>query len=405
MDIFLARQAIYDRKENVVAYELLYRNSNVNRFTGSVSEDEATIKLISNTASIGLEQLVNKRKAFINFSEGILLKDIATLLHKDIIVIEILESVNPTKEILEYLNTLKEKGYTIALDDVIFESRYRYFGDLIDIYKIDFMLTTKTQRKLLLSILRSFNPKAKFLAEKIESDEDFIEAAECKYDYYQGYYFSKPLMILGKDMLISNTNSFNIMAELHKESLNVDNIEQIMKSDITLTYKLMKFLNSSVFSFLQSISSVRQAIMLLGNKELKKWLSLVIVSGMQADDNGDATYNNIIRGRFCELICEYISPKEKSLSFLTGLFSNLDSYTGKTMEEVCDDMPLDPIIKNALLGKENKFKIILDLVKDYEKGDFEKVDLCASKLGIEKNQLSDCYLKSINWTGEVMEYV
>lgn len=405
MNIFLARQAIYDRRENIVAYELLYRNSKINKFAGDLSDDDATIKLISNTATIGLEQLTNKKTAFINFSEGILLEDIITLLHKDAVVIEVLESVNPTEEVINYLKDIKKRGYTLALDDVVFNSKYREFGDLIDIYKIDFMQTTKTQRRLLLEILSGFNPSAKFLAEKIETDEDLVEAVEYKYDYYQGFYFSKPLMILAKDLLITNTGAFSLMAELHKSSIDMDNIEEIMKSDITLTYKLIKFLNSSVFSFVQSINSVRQAIMLIGSSELKKWVSLIIIRGMKGDNDGDATNNIIIRSRFCELIAGYVSPKKKSLAFLTGLFSNLDSFTGRSMDEICDEMPIDLEIKDALLGKENELKLILDLVKAYEEINCTAVESYCNKLGIEENNLVDYYIKSLDWAGEALENI
>lgn len=405
MNIFLARQPIYDNKREIVAYELLYRNSSVNKYMGGISEDNATIQLISNTASIGLENLTNKKRAFINFSEDTLLKDVASLLHKDGVVIEVLESVKPTEEIVSYLRKLKNKGYLIALDDVGIESSYKDFGDLIDIYKIDFMITSKRQRDILLRILRKHNSKAKFLAEKIETDEEYEEAKKNGYDYYQGFYFSEPLMVLGKDVLINNTTCFNVMSQIRKDDIDLDDVEQIMKVDMSLTYKLLKFLNSSIFSFVQPISSVKQAIMLLGSKELKKWLYLVVLGSMKSENGEDSVYNTIIRSRFCELIAEKVAPEMKSAAFLTGLFSNLDNFVGQTMEEICSELPIDINIKEALLGKNNKLKEILDLVKAYEKNEFNKVDRYSKILNIDTDVLVNCYIYSLDWTSQVVGYV
>ena len=148
MNIYLARQAIYDRKFKVQAYELLFRNSKENRFVGNIDEDSATIKLISNCATMGLNELTNNKKAYINFSQGVLLNDVASLLSKDKVVVEILENVIPTEDVVSYLQELKSKGYILALDDVSFSTNYKNFGTLIDIYKVDFKITSPNQPKV-----------------------------------------------------------------------------------------------------------------------------------------------------------------------------------------------------------------------------------------------------------------
>ena len=258
MEIYLARQAIYDKDGNVIAYELLFRNSMENYFSGNIDEEKATIKLIANCGTIGLGKLTNNKRAFINFPRGVLLKDMISLLEPENIVVEILENVEATEDILLYLEELKEKKYLLSLDDICNWERCRQFGDLIDIYKIDFMTTDKEAREKILSEIKNINPKAELLAEKIETEEEFNEALEKGYSYFQGYYFSKPVMVAENDIPVKNLNCFNIMVELMNPEFDMDKVENIIKSDVAISYKLMKFLNSSKFGFVQKITSIRQ---------------------------------------------------------------------------------------------------------------------------------------------------
>lgn len=401
MNIYLARQAIYDKNFKVQGYELLFRNSDENRFIGDIDEDSATIKLISNCATIGLNELINNKKAYINFSQGVLLKDVASLLDKDRVIIEILENVKPTEEVINILKTLKENGYTIALDDVVFYSNYKNFGNLIDIYKIDFMNTNVVERKVLIGALKKFNPKAKLLAEKIETIKEYNEAIEYGYTYFQGFYFSKPIMIQGKDIPIRNITCFNIMSELLRDDFDLDKIESVIKTDVSISYKLMKFLNSATFSFVQPISSIRQAIMLLGRRELKKWLSLVVMSEMQGGKNEELTTNTIIRGRFCELVQAKINPSKKSLAFMVGLFSNLDTYMQRKMEDIIEELPVEEEIKSALVGENNELRKILNLVYSYEKMNVNDIEVFSDALNFDKKVLVDLYMESIEWSNRL----
>lgn len=401
MNIYLARQAIYDKSYKVRAYELLFRNSKENRFAEDIDEDSATIKVLSNCTTIGLEELTHNKKAFINFSQKVLLRDVVSLLSKDKVVVEILENVIPTKEIVDYLFELKEKGYTLALDDVSFNTNYKRFGKLIDIYKIDFKLNSKNERRILINILKRYNPDAKLLAEKIETEEEYIEALESGYSYFQGYYFSKPIMIEKKDIQVRNITCFNLIMELCREDFDIDKIESIIKTDVAISYKLMKFLNSAAFSFVQTISSIRQAIMLLGKEELKKWLSLIIMSEMKGVNSEEVTNSTIIRGRFCELVQAEIETRNKSLAFMVGIFSNLDSFMQKDMKDIIVGLPVNEDIKDALMGKDNSLKNILDLVISYEKMNIKKVEVYCEKLNLDKKLLVDLYIQSVEWSNRL----
>ena len=398
MDIFIARQGIYDKNGKIIAYELLYRNSLKNNYSPLVEDEIATYKVIENISSFGLDVLTNKKRAFVNFSEELIKKDIATLLPKENVVIELLESVRPSIEIIERLSILKESGYIIALDDVIDPSYIVHFIGLVDIVKIDFILSTKESRKKIASLCHKFN--IKILAEKIETEDDLIEAKELECDFFQGYYYSKPAVFLGKDVSIKNTSIFMLLVELIKENYDIDKVEYIMKTDIALTYKFLRFINSSYFSFLQEIKSIKQSIVLIGRKELRKWLSILSVVEMSSINDGYAQ-SIIIRAKFCEEIAKEIKFKDESAAFMVGLFSNIHNMIEQEIDYVVEELPLNIEIKKALLGEQNILRDILDLALAYEKIDSDLIDRIRKKMNISEGLLWRLYSKSIEWSSNI----
>lgn len=400
MDIFIARQGIYDIKGNVVAYELLYRDSLKNSFNQLIEENEATYSVIQNISSFGLEALTNNRRAFVNFPEALIKENIATLLPKEKVVIEILESVNPTIEVINNLLFLKNLGYYIALDDVDNYENIVKFIDVVDIVKVDFSLASKYEREKIAIFCKRNN--IDLLAEKIETKEDLEEAKEEGYKYFQGYYYSRPSVFLGKDIAVKNTSVFMLLVELVKDDFDIDRVEDIMKNDIALTYKFLRFINSSYFSFLQEVKSIKQAIMLIGKEELKKWLSILSFVTMSSE-NDEYAKNTIIRARLCEEIAREINCKDESAAFMVGLFYNIHMMIEKDINYVVDTLPLNIEIKNAILGKDNMFKDILDLVIAYENIDKKEIILLCNKLGINKGKLLELYYESINWSSKISD--
>jgi EAL domain-containing protein len=370
MDIFIARQGIYDKNGKVVAYELLYRNSMKNSYNPLVEDDVSTYKVIENISSFGLDILTNKKRAFVNFSEALIMKDIATLLPKENVVIEVLETVNPSEEIINKLLSLKDLGYYIALDDVVEVEHIVKFIGVIDIVKVDFRLATSEARKKIAYICNKYN--IDMLAEKVETSEELNEAKELGYIYFQGYYYSKPSIFLGKDIAVKNTSIFMLLVELIKENYDIDKVEYIMKTDVALTYKFLKFINSSYFNFLQEIKSIRQAIILIGREELRKWLSILTVVEMSSINSGYAN-SIIIRAKFCEEISNIISSNYAPQAFMVGLFSNMHQMIEKNIDYVVKELPLNSEIKNSLLGEQNVLKDILDLALAYENVDSDKI--------------------------------
>ncbi|ASW43771.1 EAL and HDOD domain-containing protein [Clostridium isatidis] len=399
MDIFIARQGIYDCEEKVVAYELLYRNSTINSFNSEIEDELATYQVIENINSFGIDNLTNNKIGFVNFPEKLINKNIATLLPKDKVVIEILENVNPTEEVIKNLNNLKKQGYSLALDDVENEEDIKKFVNLVDFVKVDFLLSTKEARIKIAELCKKHN--IKMLAEKIENLEALNEAKELGFRYFQGYYYSKPSIFLSKDIKIKNSSIFLILAELIKEDSNFEKIENMIKRDVALTYKFFKFINSSYFNFIEKISSIKEAIMLIGKEELMKWLSVLSVIELSSNGNDEHTSNTVIRAKFCERIAELIEYEKKEDAFLVGLFSNLHLMMDKDLKNLLKDLPINNNIKEALLGEESILRNILDLVLAYEKVEEDKIKKLCNIIGVDEGKLWDLYFYSLDWSKKI----
>lgn len=398
MDIFIARQGIYDESGKTIAYELLYRNSMENSYDSQVEDEVSTYKVIENISSFGLDILTNKKRAFVNFSEALIKKDIATLLPMENVVIEVLETVSPSQEIIDKLLFLKDLGYCIALDDVTYFEQILKFVGAIEIVKIDFLLSTKEDRKNIAYVCNKYN--IDMLAEKVETADELREAKELGCVFFQGYYYSKPSIFLGKDIAVKNTSIFMLLIELIKDEYDIDKVEYIIKTDVALTYKFLKFINSSYFNFVQEIKSIKQAIMLIGREELRKWLSILSVAEMSSVNDGYAN-SIIIRAKFCEEIAKTIHCGNETSAFMVGLFSNIHLMIEKDINYVVNELPLNYEIKNALLGEQNVLRDILDLAFAYENMNGSKITEMRKKMGISEGLLWRLYSKSIEWCGNI----
>ncbi|WP_125153592.1 EAL and HDOD domain-containing protein [Clostridium rectalis] len=401
MDVFIARQPIFNRNEKVVAYELLFRNSEEN-FYNNVDGNKATCDVITNGFYlIGMERLTGGKKAFINFTETLIKNEIGTILPKHLVVIEILEDVEPTEEIIRACKILKEKGYTIALDDFVFHPKYIRLLDLADIIKVDFRVVVGTERKRIIKTVN--NPHIKFLAEKVETREDFNEAISYGYSYFQGYFFSKPSVVSAKDIPANKLAHLKILQELgNKEEVDFNKIENYIKMDMSILYKLFKMINSSAYGFKAKVNSIKQAMALLGVKEIYKWVYVITVRAICKDKADELLKISLIRAKFCEELAKNINMDDFD-AYVTGLFSTIDVFLGQPMENIMKELPIPEDVKKALIGEENNIRVLLDLIIYYERGDFNKVLLYCKIMDLPKRYIIRSYAKAINWMAEIEE--
>ncbi|TCL62005.1 diguanylate phosphodiesterase [Hydrogenispora ethanolica] len=397
MDVFVARQPIFDRQLKVYGYELLFRSGLENFYTAT-DGDQATSTVIANSfLLIGIDSLVGKKRAFINFTRNLLLNETATILPKETAFIEILENVTPDPETIAACQRLKQLGYSLAMDDFVFKQEMTPLIELADLIKVDFLTTSVAERR---DLVRRFCSKPlKFLAEKVESRAEFEEALDMGYAYFQGFFLSKPVIIAGKDVPGYKVNYLRVLHELGQSSPDFDRVESLIKQDISLTYKLLKFINSAAFGFRTRIQSVRQAVVLLGLKEAIKWLSLIAIRGLASDHPDELVVSSVFRARFAELLGPAVGLESRcSELFLMGLFSMIDVFLGRPMADILDELPITEEVKGALLGKAGVYGNVLQLVQAYEKGDWEQVLFRTDALRIRDAQLPELFQDALEQT-------
>lgn len=401
MEIFVARQPIFDINQNLFAYELLFRSGLENYFN-VIDGDKATSDVIMNSIFfIGLKQLTGGRKAAINFTTNLLLDSIPSLFPSDQIIVEILETVEPGEEIIAVCRRLKQQGYILALDDFVMRDHQSPLIEYADIIKVDFGETNDEERKEIPQRLASC--KARFLAEKVETLEEFKLAKTWGYSLFQGYFFSKPVISTGKSIPSSKVSHLQMLQQINQPDIEFDEMEQTIKRDMAMTYKLMRLINSAYFGLSVEIKSIKQALILLGVKEIKKWVSLLALEELGSDKPHELITRSIIRAKFCENIAMAVDREhEASELFLTGMFTVLDAIIDLPMADALEELPLSEEIKHALLGKSNKFSEILELVLRYEAGDWQGFADRAVRLPISESEIPDLYNDSLEWANIVL---
>ncbi len=400
-EIFVARQPIFDSKQNVYAYELLYRNSTKNACE-AVDATSATLSVIRDTFLILGTRVTGSKKVFINFNRDLLEQRGALTLRPENTVIEITEDVEPDTTVIEACTELKEGGFTLALDDYDLK---RHRGDalieLADIIKVDFRTTTPEERR---SIVRSLHTKkVQFLAEKVENLPEFGEAKEAGYLYFQGYFFGKPVIVSAKNISGYKLNYIQMLSELNQKELDFQRMEKIIMRDTYFSYTLLNYMNSAFFGFRDEISSIRQALVLLGEHEVRKWASLVILTFIGSDKPPEVTALSLVRAKFCELLAPDIGVEgHESELFIMGMFSLLDVLVGRPMTEIVEKINLSENIKLALIGAGNRYRDILDMVLHYEKGEWDQFLDYANRLSADTTRTPAHYSASIEWAEQIL---
>jgi len=398
-DIFVARQPIFHRNLEVHGYELLYRGGPENAFDGT-SRDVATARVIANAfLTIGAEQLLNGKTAFINFDATLLTLEYAALLPSRSAVVEILEDTEPSDEVLAACRGLKKHGYTLALDDSTSAGRLTPWLDLVDIVKVDFRATGEQARAEILAACRQ--RKIRVLAEKLESQAEFDGAAAQGYDYYQGYFFARPIMHKGRAMPEAKLVLFQLLREVSREDLDFDAVDKLLQRNVALVYKLLRYVNSPLFAWQCKIKSVRHALALLGQQELRKWICLLLVVGLGEGAVPELLVRSLVRARFAELL----SPKmrlgaRKASAFLLGLLSHLDALLRCPMDQALAGLKLEDDLANALLsrsGPSDPLGRLYSLVQSYEAADPERLLPIARDCRIATSDVRDAYLKAVAW--------
>jgi len=401
VDVYIARQPIFTRHKKVYGYELLFRES-MGAKLGQVTGERATTSVLSSAfLTEGIEKISDNKPCFINFTQWLLGQNIADAFPKNKIVVEILEDVDPTDKVVQACRSLSEKGYLIALDDFVYEKKLIPLIELADIIKVDFRLSTMAEIERMLYRLSRY--PLKFLAEKIETHDEFEKALKLGFSYFQGYFFCKPQTLRIREVASVKVNMINLLAEVNRRKTTVERLDAIISRDLGLSYKLLRYINSAYYYLLHEVTSVRQAIIYLGVKEMRRFVTLVIISELASEKPEELVRLSIIRGRFCELLAEYATPRpDEAELFLVGLFSLLDALLDTPMKEVVESLPLSDDVRQALVEHGGNLFPYLRLVKAYEQQQRAICLKTCQELAIPPADLAGHYLKAVELADRVV---
>jgi c-di-GMP-related signal transduction protein len=397
-DVYVARQPIFEENRNIYAYELLFRDGAAN-YVPDIDGDVATTTLLSNTFfSIGMGSLSGGRKTFINFTQNLLEKKVPLLLPQATTVIEILEDVKPEPSLIDSCTQMAAQGYTIALDDFVYEPALDPLIDLADIIKFDFRLSPKAEIE---RYLQRYGPNKRpcLLAEKVETHEEFEAAKQMGFELFQGFFFCKPEVIQGREIPGSQLNLMMIMAQINRETFSCDELEQLISRDMGISYKLFKYLNSAFFARASKVSSLKQALVFLGEKEIRRFVALIAMSRLASEKPGELIRTACIRGKFCELMgADANEPASPSEMFTLGMFSLIDAVIDQPMDKILRELPLSDPIKRALIGNQGRLAAYLELARCYETGQWRNVSRLAQALDLDDRTLPAMYLQACQWS-------
>ena len=392
--IFLGRQPIFDRRRQVVAYELLYRTGDANAAT-FLDGEQATQTVLNNALTeFGLDAIADDRDVLINFPPSTLGSGIPEVLPPKRAIVEVLEDVEPTEENIANFQRLKAAGCRLALDDVVFEPRLRPLLELVDLIKVDLRLTPEAELQSHVKQMRAAAPDASLLAEKVETGEEYARCRDYGFDLFQGYFFCRPEVVEGRALSSDRTRTLQVLAKLQNDDLPLSDAADLIAADPTLSVKLLKYINSAAVGLPRSVESIKRAAALVGRDKLRVWATLIGLSGM-SDKPRELMFVANIRARMCELIGEACYDDRSGAFFTVGLFSLLDAFTDTKLDALIDRLPLSPELIRGLLHDDGQLGEALAAVKAWEAG-------LVGGSSYDSELMQRSYVDAINWAKDTL---
>ncbi len=391
--IYVARQPIFKRNKRVYGYELLFRSGMDNFFDASVCGDFATSQVLVNSfLMIGLQKLTAGKKAFVNFSDELLIREVPALFPKGVTVIEILEDTKVSPELVAACQRMRKKGYVLALDDFIYRDECIPLLEIAQLVKFDIRAMTKEQLRR--DVLRVKPYEVKLLAEKVETRLEFRETLNMGFDLFQGNFFCRPNIIEGRDIPGSKLQYLQVLQELQDEAYDFQKIANLISRDVALTYKLLKYINSAAMATRVKIESLQGAVALMGEVNLRKWLNLTMLTYLAEDKPMELLRLSIQRAIFCEEVGHRLRQPVgfSKKCFMVGMLSLLDVLLNKPMAELLPELGLSDELQLCLLEKpKDTLGYTLLLAKAYERGAWNYSQRAARLLPIAHAELPACF--------------
>jgi len=402
VDAYIARQPIFTKDMKIYGYELLFRSGAAEKGYVDTDADQATSRVVMESFySRGVASITGGKPAFINFTARLLEENTATLFPKNQLVIEVLEDVVPTPEIIEACRELHKKGYTLAMDDFVYRPEFDPLIELSSIIKFDFLLSTPQE---ITKMMKLSNLKGKrLLAEKIETNEVFDLAVKMGFTLFQGYFFSKPVTLSAKALSPLKMSYITLLHGINTEDyIDYKKLAETIRTDVALSYRLLKLVNSAYYGLRTVVKDIPQALAIIGTKEIRKWIFMIALMGLSSDKPDEIIKMSMIRGRFLETLnMRSIRVCTNDIVFQTGLFSMLDVLMDMPMASALEGMHLSQEVRDALIDHTGVLFDLLELVMSLEHSNWQRADELTSKLRIERRMVSEEYLDSVKWCNQL----
>lgn len=398
--VFIGRQPILDAQQKIIGYELLFRSNSTDNAARIEDDFSAGAQVLINTLSnMGTEWLMGDKLAFLNVTEAMLTSEFMELLPAKRIVLEIKGEIAPSPALIERLQALKELGFQFALHSAQINSDNEPLIKLASYVKVDLLQAPLDRLGDIAAKLKQF--QLKIIAEKVETLAAFKRCKECKFDFFQGYYFAHPEILTAK---VINPAQALVLDVLNKVRNNADiaEIEKGFKRDVALSFKLLRYINSVGFGLSCEIQSIRHALSILGYQQLYRWLTLLIVTSNEGSTPPALMKTAITRGRLTELLGQdMVDRSERDNLFIVGIFSLLDAMLEMPMDQVLEKLTLPENIADALLNRDGIYGPFLSLSEACESADMARIDELATSLTIEPAKVNEAHLQALAWVEEL----
>jgi c-di-GMP-related signal transduction protein len=404
--LFLGRQPILDRQQNLIAYEILFRSADVATANVSdVSQASASV-ILDSLSSFGLDDVIGRQRGFFNVHRDMLMSDALELLPKDKVVLELLETITPDAEVAARCYDLKTRGFSLALDDHTYDPDYELLYPSMDIVKVDILATGMERLPADLAALRRW--PMRMLAEKVESQEVFKACFDLGFDFFQGYYFARPTVLNRRRVDLSGLTLIKLLNQVIAEA-EVEEIENTFRQNPDMAYTLLRLVNSVALGLRERIKTLRHAIVILGRKQLLRWAQLALFA---TKSNPDAPSPLLeiaaLRGRLLELLVERdgkgTADREMAdRAFMTGILSLVDVLFETSMEQVVGELNLTEDVRAALLKREGPLGELLRVAESLEETDLGELTQLLERAHVDAGTLVDAHLSAIQWTGSLYQ--
>lgn len=393
MDVYMARQPIFDQDNNLYAYELLYRSNGTENIYNGVSGDESTADVFTNAFfGLNVKNVIGNARAFINFTENLLRRGIPKLISPDILVVEVLENQLTDNDLLDSVQELRELGYTIALDDFEYSNAYSELFQLGDLVKIDFRTPQKTIEET--AYVCRYSNKI-MLAEKIETREELEYARKLGCTYMQGYYFAKPAIMSGNSVQPLPVNIMEVMRLMAEPEPEISDIVEILSRDTAMCQRILRLINSVYFGVSNKVSTINQAIIILGLDYLREWVYLMGMQRITSNDSLEAMRLSLLNAKFCRKIAMRIpeaAPDCESF-YLMGLLSMVVYSGDKMLALALEEFPLTDNIKRGLLRRGGLYSDVFEMTLSHARAEWETLDELVAKYGLKSSDITEIFVE------------